>query len=228
MKKTLLDIYLNDLTLHSDKYLSYFSVYEHFFEKYRNKELTFVEVGVQGGGSLEMWYKYFGDKSRIIGIDVDDHVINHKSEGTNIIIGNQGDEGFWKAILPTIGNIDIFLDDGSHQVGHQILTFIKVWPYIKNGGIYMCEDTHTSYFLDWGNGLLAGNTYLEFVKKLTDVINKDHWQGFITVESDFLRKNFADIASITFNNSIVTIIKGQPKWIRPNPYPGHQVVELPE
>ena len=126
--------------------------------------------------------------------------------------------------IEPIGDIDIFLDDGSHQVGHQILTFIKVWPHIKNGGVYMCEDTHTSYFLDWGNGLLAGNTYLEFAKKLTDVINKDHWQGFITVESDFLRKNFADIASITFNNSIVTIIKGQPKWIRPNPYPGHDLV----
>lgn len=223
MQKSLLDIYVNDLVLHSDKYLSYFPVYEEYFERYRGRAPTFIEVGVQGGGSLEMWRKYFGSDSRIIGIDVDDHVLNHKSEGVEIIIGNQGSTDFWKTLMPQIGNIDMFLDDGSHQVGHQILTFIETWPYIKNGGVYMCEDTHTSYFLDWGNGLLLGNTFLEFAKKLTDVVNHNHWQGFITVESDFIRKNFADIASVSFHNSIVTIRKGTPKWIRPNPYPGHNL-----
>ncbi|NBR62073.1 class I SAM-dependent methyltransferase [bacterium] len=219
MEKKLFEIYMNDLTLHCDKYLSYFAVYEEYFSSFRNKEFTFVEVGVQGGGSLEMWRKYFGDKARIIGIDVDPKVLERKADNVELFIGDQGDEDFWKETLPKIGDIDVFLDDGSHQVGHQMLTFVEVWPYIKNNGVYMCEDTHTSYFLDWGNGLYNNNTFLHFAKSLTDLVNKDHWQGPIHPETDFLVGKFKDIASIVFHNSMVTIRKGKPKWFRPNPYP---------
>ena len=36
------------------------------FNKYVNKKLVFVEIGVLDGGSLIMWRKYFGNKARII------------------------------------------------------------------------------------------------------------------------------------------------------------------
>ena len=37
---------------------TYFQVYEEIFEKYVDKEIIFVEVGVLGGGSLQMWKEY--------------------------------------------------------------------------------------------------------------------------------------------------------------------------
>ena len=49
---------------------TYFQVYEEIFSKYVDKEIIFVEVGVLGGGSLQMWKEYFGEKARIIGIDM--------------------------------------------------------------------------------------------------------------------------------------------------------------
>ena len=49
---------------------SYFQVYEEIFSKYVNKEIVFVEVGGLGGGSLQMWKEFFGEKARIIGIDM--------------------------------------------------------------------------------------------------------------------------------------------------------------
>ena len=49
---------------------TYFQVYEEIFSKYVDKEIIFVEVGVLGGGSLQMWKEYFGEKARIIGIDI--------------------------------------------------------------------------------------------------------------------------------------------------------------
>lgn len=54
----------------SGKHSTYFRSYDHFFGKYRNKDITFVEVGVLSGGSLFMWRDYFGSKARIIGIDL--------------------------------------------------------------------------------------------------------------------------------------------------------------
>ena len=54
----------------SFKLENYFDAYHENFKEFRNKEITFVEIGIFQGGSLEIWKKYFGDKARIIGIDI--------------------------------------------------------------------------------------------------------------------------------------------------------------
>lgn len=47
--------------------------------------------------------------------------------------------------LAAFGPFDIGIDDGSHIWTHQISTFEKLWPTIKPGGLYVLEDTMTSY-----------------------------------------------------------------------------------
>jgi hypothetical protein len=54
----------------SRKWKKYFSNYEELFNNYKNKNVTFVEIGVHNGGSLEVWRNYFSKESRIIGIDL--------------------------------------------------------------------------------------------------------------------------------------------------------------
>ena len=48
----------------SIKHSSYFPVYDHLFGSYIGKEITFVEIGILGGGSLYMWREFFGKKAR--------------------------------------------------------------------------------------------------------------------------------------------------------------------
>lgn len=43
----------------SDKWSSYLDAYENILSKYRHKPINLLEVGVQNGGSLEIWAKYF-------------------------------------------------------------------------------------------------------------------------------------------------------------------------
>src|SRR5262245_19556515 len=53
------------------KWIHYFEIYHRHLAKFVGKEVRVVEVGIQSGGSLEMWMDYFGAGCRITGIDID-------------------------------------------------------------------------------------------------------------------------------------------------------------
>ena len=80
-----------------DKWMHYFPVYEKWFSPYRGKDIVFVEVGVQNGGSAQMWKNYFGKDAKIIGIDINPKCKELEEEGISIEIGSQSDEKFWAA-----------------------------------------------------------------------------------------------------------------------------------
>ena len=153
----------------SIKWEKYFDVYDICFQKYKNKKVTFVEVGVFNGGSLEVWKKYFHPESRIIGIDINPECKKLEKEGFEIYIGNQADENFWDEFYKKVGKIDILLDDGGHTNIQQITTTLKSIPNINDNGILMIEDTHTSYLREFGNP----NKYdfINFTKKKIDDLN---------------------------------------------------------
>ena len=54
-----------------DKWMHYFPIYERHLAPWRNKTLTFIEIGVFKGGSLQMWRHYFGEQALIVGVDID-------------------------------------------------------------------------------------------------------------------------------------------------------------
>ena len=53
----------------STKHSNFFCIYDDLLKKFKNRDVTLVEIGVASGGSLFMWKNYFGNKARIIGID---------------------------------------------------------------------------------------------------------------------------------------------------------------
>lgn len=159
----------------SDKWQPYFEVYERHLQRFVGKPVTLVEVGVQKGGSLEMWSTFLGPQSRIIGIDVDPECANLKYKQSNIeiVIGNQSDGPFWDSFTKE-NSIDIFIDDGGHFMHEQIFTFEKVYPRMNMGGVYICEDTHTSYYPEY-NGALEGKnpyTFIEYAKGFIDILHE--------------------------------------------------------
>ena len=181
----------------SNKHSSYFQVYAELLEPYRNKPITFIEVGVLNGGSLFMWREYFGAKARIIGIEFNPLAKRWESEGFEIFIGSQSDSVFWDDVFNKIGDVDIVLDDGGHTYEQQIVTAHKCIPHIKDGGLLIVEDTHTSYFKDFGYP--TKYSFIEWTKMLIDNINS----RFPSVEASALPyKN--SIYSISIFESIVS------------------------
>ena len=63
-----------DLEKGSTKWSGYFDVYEKHLSKFIGKEPRILEIGVLGGGSIEMWQKYFGADTAVIGVDVNPEI----------------------------------------------------------------------------------------------------------------------------------------------------------
>mgnify|MGYP001454638828 CR=1 FL=1 len=152
----------------SIKHSTYFDSYDHFFSKYRGREITFVEVGVLGGGSLFMWRDYFGKNARIIGVDMNKECTKWQKYGFEIFIGDQSDESFWVDFKKKVGSFDILLDDGGHTYEQQIITVESLLGSINDGGIILVEDTHTSYMSGFGPRRYS---FIEYVKNKIDKIN---------------------------------------------------------
>lgn len=157
-----------------DKHTHYFDVYDRFFAKYRNTEVRFLEIGIYHGGSLQMWKHYFGSKAQIVGVDRNPDCKKLEEDQIKIFIGDQADKGFWELITKQIPQFDIVLDDGGHFMDQQINTFEVIYPHVAPDGIYMCEDTHTSYWRNYGGGFKARGTFIEYSKYFIDYLYARH------------------------------------------------------
>ena len=183
-------------SLFSNKWSSYFSVYDKIFKPYKNKIITFVEIGVLNGGSLLMWKKYFSKNSTIIGIDLNPEAKKLEKYGFKILIGNQTEKLFWKDFYKKIGKVDILLDDGGHKNLHQISTVHYSLSNIKNGGLIVVEDTSASYMREFSNP--SEYSFINYCKNIIESIHR---------RSPLLKKNLnkysKKVFSIDFYESIV-------------------------
>ena len=161
-------IYLDTKYL-SIKYDSYFPVYEDLLAKYVGKNITLVEVGIFNGGSLFMWREFLGSEARIIGIDLNPSAKMWEEHGFEIYIGDQADEEFWNKFFENVGSIDVLIDDGGHTNLQQIATVHCAIEHIRDGGLLIVEDVHTSYFREFGNPW--SRSFVNFASRIVDGVN---------------------------------------------------------
>jgi hypothetical protein len=143
-------------------------VYDRLFHGYRNKDIVFVEIGVLNGGSLFMWKQFFGKQATIIGVDLNPDALRFEEHGFKIKIGNASDKNFWEKFINEIGKVDVVLDDGGHTYKQQIITTEMLLPAIKDGGMLVVEDTHTSYMKGFGPIRFS---FVKYAKCIIDVLN---------------------------------------------------------
>lgn len=128
-------------------------LYHMLFSPLRDRELTFMEMGLLIGGpeqgvdadrqtedlpSVRMWLEYFS-KAKIIGLDISDFSwFEHQrfqflrcdlDARENIAQATKGVDGF-----------DVILDDASHASHHQQNAFLELFPRLRPGGLYIIED----------------------------------------------------------------------------------------
>jgi len=163
----------NDKRLIS-KWIHYFDVYDRHFSKYRDKEIVVLEIGVFQGGSLQMWKDYFGPKAKIYGIDINPKCKEFEEENIKIFTGSQSDRTFLKEVVRSMPAIDILIDDGGHSMQQQIVTYEELFGHVKDNGVYLCEDIHTSYWIKYGGGFKRKGSFIEYTKNWIDSLNAYH------------------------------------------------------
>lgn len=173
-KNPLLDYFNNNKGRLIHKWMHYFDIYHRHFNAYRGKPITVVEFGVYHGGSVQMWKHYFGKKARIIGIDINPQCKDLEEKQIEIYIGDQEDRAFLRKLRKEVGPIDILIEDGGHTMKQQITTFEEMFPAVKDGGVYLVEDLHTSYWKEYGGKYKKPGTFIEYSKHLIDQINAYH------------------------------------------------------
>jgi hypothetical protein len=130
----------------------YFDVYDRHLAGFVGREVVVVEVGVYSGGSLEMWQGYFGEHATIHGVDIQEESRVYEADHVHIHVGDQADRTFWERFKEDVPLIDVVIDDGGHHPTEQRVTFEELFPMLRPGGVYICEDIVSSPFLAYLGG----------------------------------------------------------------------------
>lgn len=183
------------------KWRHYFEIYDRHFQRLRGKKINILEIGAAHGGSMEMWNDYFKGDATIYSVDINPECKKFENEYTKVFIGSQEDKHFLKHLHDVLPDLDILIDDGGHTMKQQLTTFEYLFDKVKEGGIYLCEDLHTSYFKYFGGGYKKKRSFIEFSKNLIDKLHAWHTKD-IPVD-DFTRS----VHSLHYYDSILVIEK---------------------
>ena len=199
----LLDFFENHNHRMIHKWMHYFEIYERHFDRFRNKPINLMEFGVLHGGSLQMWKHYFGKESAIFGIDINPRCKELAEDQIQIHLADQEDRSSIRSLCQSLPQMDIIIDDGGHTMQQQVITFEETWNQLKVGGIYLCEDLHTSYWPAFGGGLRLPHTFIEYSKQIIDQLHAWHSPDGQLIVDTITKNTFA----IHYYNSIVVIEK---------------------
>ena len=219
MKNTIENLHRSKTGKVSDKWSSYLKYYDALLKPIQDEPVSMLEIGVQNGGSLETWAKFFVNGENFIGCDIDPNCgkLRYEDPRIKVIVGDANVIGTLEAIKAVKEYLDLVIDDGSHRSIDILNSFVNYFPLVKPGGIYVIEDTHTLYQMQFGGGIMNEFGAYAFFKKLIDVIGFQFWSsemGIATLFQTFFPLGQVPevisngwIESIEFRNSIITIKK---------------------
>jgi hypothetical protein len=208
---TLRDLFYQHTGKLIHKWDHYFEIYEKYFSKYKGQPVNILEIGISHGGSLQLWKKYFGDQVNVYAIDINPQCKDLAEEKIKIFIGSQSDKQFLSEVARELPEMDIILDDGGHTMLQQITSFEMLYLKVKEGGLYIVEDTHTSYWRAFHGGLKHPKSFIEYSKNMIDSL----YAGHVTNPKKLIINEITKhINCVSFYDSIVVFEKLK----RPEPF----------
>lgn len=215
------NIFFNHQGKVCDKWENYVQIYEKELAKFifDKKPVSLLEIGVQNGGSLEIWAKILPQGSKVTGIDINEKCrpLNFDNDNISIIIVDASNHNELKKSINGMA-FDIIIDDGSHISSDVINTFCTLFQSLLPGGLYFIEDLHCSYLNTHKGGFTNQSSSMNWLKSITDALNYDFFEDdnqINTTVKQALKLLNEHLASITFYSSICVINKLTLKKIKP-------------
>lgn len=203
-----------------DKWEQYVGAYDAELQalRARGEPVRMLEIGVQNGGSMELWAGALPPGSQVIGIDIDPGCAALTlPANARVLIGDATDETFLQSALQS-DTFDLIVDDGSHRSRDILRSFELLFPRLRAGGRYFIEDLHASYWSEFGGGFRAPDAAIEFLKSLIDALHADHLRPDAAIdpaERAMLIALNQDVARLSFIDSLVVIEKYAQAKTRP-------------
>lgn len=195
------------LSYNSDKvseHHNYLDLYEKHLEKIRFNNNQILEIGVLNGDSIKVFNEYF-ENSMITGVDINDRTFLN-SDRIKILQGDQSDINFLETFVDEF--YDVIIDDGSHRMDHQQITFGVLFKKLKKGGVYIIEDLHTSlpYYFETvvhGKHLFGlnednSNNTISFLESIKEGNPKSYYLSDDKLE--YINKNIDSIDIVVTND----------------------------
>ena len=194
----------------------YTAVYDRMFSPLRDKPVALLELGVCTGASMRMWADYFAHRdSKLVGIDIDLSLLGGTISDPRVTL-HEGDQSDTNLLGPPSRQFDIIIDDASHVSSKTIESFQAWWPYLRDGGVYIVEDTHSSFHaFHYGDDEACedpaqnATTAMGFFQRLAmdvnfhgttqwDLFPISYWQGYW-------------LKAVEFRFNLVILTKGRPR-----------------
>jgi hypothetical protein len=156
-----------------NRWRHYLAIYEKHLQALEGKAVTLLEIGVDGGGSLQMWKWFLGPKARIIGLDENPECFFEESQ-IEVVIGDQTDQDMLRTLAEMVGGFDVVIDDGKHRFKQQRASFEALYESTRY--FYAVEDLHTAYLKQYGGGV-GKEQFIEFAKRNVDALSAWHVPG---------------------------------------------------
>jgi hypothetical protein len=190
-----------------DKWVHYFPIYDRHLRGYRGRPIRLLEIGVYRGGGLELLHQYLGPEAHLVGIDIDEAAARAVGDRYPVEIGDQEDPEFLRRVAQKHGPFDVVIDDGGHHVRQQIVSVETLFPLLNEGGTYVVEDCHTSYWPEFADPEPDGQTFVQWLGHRIDDLNAYHYSLAQHLEAPWQMS----LAGLHVYDSVVVLDK-QHRW----------------
>jgi len=190
----------------------YTPIYHGLFCHLRDQPIRLLEIGVggyyqlkgAGGASLRMWAEYFPN-GQITGIDIAEKRLTLDPRVT-VCRGSQDDSAFLKKVSDERGPFDIIIDHGSHVPKHVVTSFYILFPFLKDGGIYVIEDVQTAFWPNFGGSMLHGGETVKLTRTIIECLN--HAEIALADRSHSFPSFATQIKALRAFHNVIVVDKG--------------------
>ena len=177
------------------------------------KTFRMLEIGVQSGGSVEIWKSYFSRPFYYVGMDIDERCKRSEDVNQNIFIeiGSQMVPKDLLQVCKKHGPFHFIVDDGGHtfeMMKTALKTLFVSAECMEESSLYVIEDMHTMVFKEYSRKptdipSIAG----ELFRKMHYYWYEHQSKGIGAWEVEFRKdKEWTDrISSITLYDSMMFI-----------------------
>jgi hypothetical protein len=153
-------------------YHGYVDIYYKLLSGYKDDVEHLLELGVREGWSHLMWHDYF-QNAIIYGVDnladVQNGDLKHlENDRIKMFVGDCTDKDFLDESFDGI-TFDIIIDDASHKIEDQVLSYKHLFPKLCSDGMYFIEDVEREDYQQILGTLalqMGGTKFIQFFGEL--------------------------------------------------------------